>query len=320
MRKQVLIIGSGISGITAAHFLEMKFDVTIVDKGNFIGGRICSRKIDNYLFNHGAQYFTSKTKIFKNLLNLAIKKQVIKKLEIFKNKSVYSKFHSMRSFMSWYSGSLNIKQLKKIVKINYENKKFYCLTNKECFISDAVIVTAPAPQTFKIINNLDLEFSKNINDVNYYPCFCIMILLSKEPKLNFYKSKHGIISLFSLEKSSKQTNNNYLFTIQTNPKFSEKLFFLDKKIIIDKVLREFLKIQELNMENIRLIDYHKWLYSKVKKPIKLNSNYCSEKMLLGVAGDWHPGIYDDGSVGYGERAEDAFLSGFRSAQILESKF
>ena len=45
MSKKILIIGSGIAGISAS--LKLKsygFETTIVDKGNFIGGRIGTRE------------------------------------------------------------------------------------------------------------------------------------------------------------------------------------------------------------------------------------------------------------------------------------
>ena len=59
MQKSVLVIGSGIAGISAS--LKLKtygVNSIIIDKGRFIGGRISSREIKdtnstNYFF-HGA--------------------------------------------------------------------------------------------------------------------------------------------------------------------------------------------------------------------------------------------------------------------------
>ena len=56
MQKKVLVIGSGIAGISAS--LKLKtygVDSIIIDKGRFIGGRISSREIKdtnetNYFF------------------------------------------------------------------------------------------------------------------------------------------------------------------------------------------------------------------------------------------------------------------------------
>ena len=73
MSKKVLIIGSGIAGIAAS--LKLKsygLESTIVDKGNFIGGRIGTREEkvgkNTYYFFHGAQFFTAKNNNFKKFI------------------------------------------------------------------------------------------------------------------------------------------------------------------------------------------------------------------------------------------------------------
>ena len=59
MQKKVLIIGSGIAGISSS--LKLKtygIDSVLVDKGRFLGGRISSREVKNIdnidYFFHGA--------------------------------------------------------------------------------------------------------------------------------------------------------------------------------------------------------------------------------------------------------------------------
>ena len=72
MSKKVIIIGSGIAGISSS--LKLKsygINSVILDKGNFIGGRISTREVkigssSSYFF-HGAQFFTAKTHKFKKI-------------------------------------------------------------------------------------------------------------------------------------------------------------------------------------------------------------------------------------------------------------
>ena len=73
MSKKVLIIGSGIAGISSS--LKLKsygINSIIVDKGDFIGGRISTRELKNNsssrFFFHGAQFFTAKTHKFKKII------------------------------------------------------------------------------------------------------------------------------------------------------------------------------------------------------------------------------------------------------------
>lgn len=53
-KKQVLIVGAGLFGLTCAHELRKKtnFSISVVDKRNHIGGNCCSRKITNGIDIH----------------------------------------------------------------------------------------------------------------------------------------------------------------------------------------------------------------------------------------------------------------------------
>ena len=72
MSKKVIIIGSGIAGISSS--LKLKsygISSIVVDKGNFIGGRISTKEVMigsslSYFF-HGSQFFTAKTHEFKKI-------------------------------------------------------------------------------------------------------------------------------------------------------------------------------------------------------------------------------------------------------------
>ena len=66
--KNIIIIGSGIAGLSAANYLSSKnFNVTVLDKGKYPGGRISTRRGKDFIFNHGAQFFTAKSNEFKKI-------------------------------------------------------------------------------------------------------------------------------------------------------------------------------------------------------------------------------------------------------------
>ena len=49
--KHLAIIGAGISGLSAAHFLKDKYDVTIFEKEDRPGGLIKFRRVNGNLFH-----------------------------------------------------------------------------------------------------------------------------------------------------------------------------------------------------------------------------------------------------------------------------
>ena len=100
----LLVIGSGISGLTAGLEAKKHFsNVLIIDKGFHTGGRICSKNLKNCYFNHGAP-FINRSKIkksfsFYNLLyrNNSISKTVIRDIHN-KPQLVYYTNPTMRMF------------------------------------------------------------------------------------------------------------------------------------------------------------------------------------------------------------------------------
>jgi len=59
--RRVAVIGAGVAGLAAARVLSDRgLTVEIFDKGRGPGGRLATRRVDGFAFDHGAQYFTAK--------------------------------------------------------------------------------------------------------------------------------------------------------------------------------------------------------------------------------------------------------------------
>ena len=62
--SDVVVVGAGLSGLTAARFLqENGHHVVVLDKGRGLGGRMATRRISipdgsTAILDHGAQFFT----------------------------------------------------------------------------------------------------------------------------------------------------------------------------------------------------------------------------------------------------------------------
>ncbi|MFW6261976.1 MAG: FAD-dependent oxidoreductase, partial [Spirochaetota bacterium] len=65
----VLIIGAGIAGLTAARRLvDAGRDVIVVDKGRGVGGRMATRRFSGATFDHGAQFISVRTEEFGSIM------------------------------------------------------------------------------------------------------------------------------------------------------------------------------------------------------------------------------------------------------------
>ena len=68
---KIVVIGAGISGSVCAWRLAREgHDVTLVEKGRGVGGRMATRRMEGARIDHGAQFFTVRDPRMKELLSL----------------------------------------------------------------------------------------------------------------------------------------------------------------------------------------------------------------------------------------------------------
>ena len=100
----------------------------------------------------------------------------------------------MREFSYWFSKNLEIYQETLVESIEYKDT-FTIITNNKKFTADGLIITAPSSQTAGLIKNLDSQIYKLIENVTYFPCWCVMISI-KDMNLK----KFEIDEKFSIQK------------------------------------------------------------------------------------------------------------------------
>lgn len=68
MTPRIAIIGAGLAGLTLARELSAHADITLFEKARGLGGRMSTRRREQHRWDHGAQFFTARSRAFKALL------------------------------------------------------------------------------------------------------------------------------------------------------------------------------------------------------------------------------------------------------------
>ena len=319
--KRIVVIGSGIAGLAAAkHFHSKNFNITVLDKGKYPGGRISTRKNKEFIFNHGAQFFTAKSKEFKKICQLGVKDNVLINWNTLSKKDRFIGNPDMREFSYWFSKNLEIHQETLVESIEY-NDTFTIITNNKKFSADGLIITAPASQTAGLIKNLDNQIYKLIENVTYLPCWCVMISIKDMNLKHFEIDENSIFSWIVSENNKiKNSLSDNCITIHANEKFSLDHLEKNKEFVLDKIISEFTKIYKVKNDDITYKNIHRWRYAKVKNYFPLEHSKISKVMPLGIAGDWCPPILGGDYYVNGQRVEDAFLSGIECSKTLIYKY
>ncbi|WP_438996505.1 FAD-dependent oxidoreductase, partial [Candidatus Puniceispirillum sp.] len=158
----LVIIGAGISGLAAARAAHKSGQhVLVIDKGRRIGGRVSTRRADNFTFNHGAQFITAKGDDFNAVLHAAEKAGAVARWQIAEDKDAYAGSPTMRDLAVFMGDGLDIRQNIEIASImphplTGTNSNGLCLTDKTgtMIMTRKLIITAPAPQTARLLRSI----------------------------------------------------------------------------------------------------------------------------------------------------------------------
>ena len=121
--KKIAVIGSGITGLTVARNLQGVGEIQLYDKSTGVGGRMATRSKEGRYFDHGAQFFTVRTKQFKEFLKPFISSDKVARWEPkVLGFSEYGTSHKRYWFEEHYVGSPKMtslcKQLAKGLNVN----------------------------------------------------------------------------------------------------------------------------------------------------------------------------------------------------------
>ena len=297
------IIGSGIAGSTIANLLSKKYSVHVFDKARGPGGRSSNKRFKHNLsFDHGVQYISPKSKLFKKYINKLYRKKILKNWDdnhldfTFEKKSFSSKYIGRRANNDLVKYNLkNIKQsfASPIERINFK-KYFWEITmkNKSKHQFKSLIITCPFPQLKKIAKHyLDKKILKL--KVQMQPNITVMIAFKNQKNLpiSSIKFNDDILAWAANENSKKRFKSNInLWTLQATLKWSKKTInkYKTDKSIMNQLISRFIKLSGFKKNKMIFKKIHGWKYSYNYEKTPYLSIW-DKKINLGVCGDWFNG-------------------------------
>jgi renalase len=304
---KTIIIGAGMAGLSAARILTQKgHDVTVLDKGRGVGGRMSTRTIDNAKVDHGAQYFSVKTLEFQELISELQFENIVAEWHLAQRENVrYVGANGMNTIPKKMASSLNVIVNEKVILIENNVVK---TESKSEYNFDNLIITIPIPQISELFRNSKIEFSDNdknvLQKIEYQPCIAVMAVLKQPTEI----ISGGIILenqpvAWIADNFQKGITETPTVTIHASTTYSAERFDDD----LQEVAKEMLMSvnQYIKSENIITFQTHRWRFSNATKRYE-KPFYQIENKNIYLAGD-----------GFGKgNVEGAFLSGYHLAMNL----
>jgi predicted NAD/FAD-dependent oxidoreductase len=332
VKKNIAIIGAGISGLILAEELKSIANIKIFEKARGVGGRMSSRSFENFTFDFGAQFFTAKSLEFKNYIAPLIQQKIVEKwhanfVEIDGNKITYNrqwnlanehyiaspKMNSLAKYLAkQLENSVEIILQKKISKIK-KIKKIISLFDEEenlCGKFDLVILTIPSDQAIEILPK-NFGFFEILKDKKMSPCFSVMLGLKSKPKLDWDCAylKNSKLSWIAFESSKPSRSSSESLTLLSRNSWASENLERDLQEIKNELIAEFEYATNSKITDILHSDIHRWKYANIEKQ-KGEKFIYDEKNSIALASDY----FIQG------RIECAFQSAMALAFELKNKF
>jgi predicted NAD/FAD-dependent oxidoreductase len=216
MNSKIAIIGGGIAGLTVANSLRTIADVTVFEKSRGVGGRMSTRYADPFYFDHGTQYFTGRSRPFREFLAPFLNQNIVaswegKVITLARGKSEtdrlwfephYVAVPNMNSLCKSMAENLAVSTTIEVAPLPERSSDGWHIIDKggaELGIFDWVISTAPPAQTVKLFGP-HLPTDQPLREARLLGCYTIMIGFSAPWKKSWNTSK---------PKTSPNPSNNF---------------------------------------------------------------------------------------------------------------
>lgn len=325
MKVKIAIIGAGISGLVLANLLKgSNSEISIFEKARGAGGRMSTRRHEDYSFDHGAQCFTIRDEKFRDFLEPFFEQAIVAEwlgnvVSIENGKVIEPRAWNEKHFVASPTMNFLCKKLAENLNVSFETEILpitkidngWHLKTKQgqnLGVFDVVISTAPPKQT---VNLFASNFSKisDVEQVEMHPCFALMLGFKDKIEQPWMAAKirNSKIKWVSFNNSKPARNsNNTSVVVHASNSWSHNNVDADIKYIESELLNEFAYQTGVNCQSADYISVHRWLYSIVKT---VNKTEClfDESSKLGVCGD----------LCLTSRIEEAFISAHKMSEKLK---
>ena len=321
---RVAVIGAGLAGLVCARTLQDKAEVQVFEKSRGYGGRMATRRHAGHRFDHGAQFFTAKSKTFQDFLRPLIEKGVIERwnarfVEIQGNRITARRHWSdepphyvgvpgMNAPGRVLGESLDVQLNARVGDIAGRGGDWLLRDTEGYDLGrfDWVVSAIPALQALSLMPGA-FAHRDVMADCTMPGCYSLMLGFAEPLSLDWEAAlvQDAAISWISVDNSKPGRAHGSSLLVQASNQWAEANMKLSDSAVIEYLVAETGRVTGLDIDRADFIGLHRWRYANPGRREGQPSLVDSEQQLAAV-GDWC--IHG--------RVEAAFHSGLDGAQQI----
>lgn len=321
---RIAIIGAGLAGLTLAHLLQAHAEVVVFEKSRGVGGRMATRRSDQFHFNHGAQFFTARSQAFRRFLRDFRARGIVQEwrprvLTLARDEKPYKRdwfephFVAVPGMTALCKSLAQGKDVRLGVQVGMPQRQdsghwrlpLNTDVGSEAF--DWIVCTAPAPQAREL---LPPDFAQQVmlEQVTLAPCIALLLGFAESPAWRFdaARIKHPVLDWLSCEASRPGSSEACAVTLQSTAAWAAQHWQDSDEAVAEVMLSALLEVTGQALPAITLQQLKRWRYAQAvvpEEPLLL----LDPQQRLAACGDWTR----DG------RIEGAFLSAQDLARAMQ---
>ncbi len=323
--KTCIVVGAGMAGLLAARTIEQAgIRTTVFEEGRAVGGRMSTSRLEDGVFDDGAQFFTLRDDSFAALVDQWVQEGVVAEWsrgfarpDGSYNEDGHPRYYAvggMAAVPAHIARGLDVRTGARVAAIQESGSRWEVVIDGGTVESaDAVIMTPPAEQSLAVVDAGDVRLAPSaratLEKIRYAPCISVMLVLEgpsgvPEPGAVQLSGQNGAgepVWWLADNRRKGISPSAHAITIHGGPEFSAAHWDQtddDVVSVLIEIAHHFIR------SRVRSVRTRRWQYSQ---PIEPHSESCL------VAVETPPLVFAGDAFG-GAKVEGAALSGLAAAE------
>lgn len=296
-QPKIAVIGAGMAGLRLAQRLAHAADVEIFEKSRGFSGRMSTRRAPSHQFDHGAQYFTARSKRFQSFLKPFKDKGVVAQwtpqvvsVDGKQSKTVvwtsprYVAVPGMNALCKSMAEDVTVTRGQRVLALTRSGS---CWTvafedGSERGGFDWVFGTAPSDQSALLLPELT-----DWTPLRMHGCFSLMVGLDRSTDLPFDAAyvTSGPLAWIAVNSSKPGREGGVSILCQSDNHWADGMMEADLPDVEMELCKALEEITGITAATAPYTSLHRWRYAKARQQ-STKTYLLDVKARSGAAGDW----------------------------------
>ncbi|RZA09360.1 MAG: flavin containing amine oxidoreductase-like protein [Proteobacteria bacterium] len=308
MKQRIAIIGAGLSGLHLANRLAAGAEIVVFEKARGVGGRMATRRFENFSFDHGANFFTARSPEFKSFLKPSVASGLAqewkgKVITLAKGKKPGKRFWYEPHYVGCPGMNFLCKQLAEGITVRTSCEvgplaekvdgqwPLFNIQGGALGSFDLVISTAPPAQTLRLFGP-HLPANAGMRGEKFVACYALLVGLPTPWKQSWMAAKVQDSPFEWISVDSRKPGRDQSLTAlvaHTGSHWAEAHVDSDQEEIQRILGQELESLIPLKLESAAYLSLHRWRYATLEKAhdeFDAEAPFYDPTLQLACAGDW----------------------------------